>query len=374
MSYNAFARGAAPVGVRTVELRDRLTGAPALTEVWYPAELRYYGQDQDEASRDRFTIAPHWPELTQDAVRNARPAAPSGPDGLPLLMSFHGGYGHHRETSHLATHLASHGYVVAAPDFPGDHVTDSFAAADARSAVFARTPIDDSARKRPEQASGFLDAILDAAPAMGLPIDAARIGTFGGSMGGYTCLALNSIDHRASATFAMCPMCGPQSPVPQVRRLAGLLHVDDWRRPVSAFVVTGQADPIVIAGDVRNLYARLRSPKRLAVIAGAGHVHFVDGAEAVHETMRRTYLGGSFPDPEIDAAALGTAMRPFGELLDEARAHDIVRALLLSHMEASLKDNGQAEAFLERVGGVFAARGATVDLAHDARRTLAVAS
>ena len=96
---------------------------------------------------------------------------------------------------------------------------------------------------------------------------------------------------------------------------------------------------------------------QLAIVEGAGHVHFTDNAEVVHEHMRQAYLSGSFPDPEIDAIALGTAMRPFAELLSQARGHDVMCGLALAHMDANLKDHDDARAFLDGdLAGILAAR------------------
>src|SRR5262245_33093945 len=105
MSYDPFTRGTFPVGVRTIELHDRVTRAVVAAEVWYPANAWYRTQDRDESTRDRYLIASHWPEQHQDAVRNAAPAR-NGP--WPLIMYFHGAYGHRREATNLTTHLASH--------------------------------------------------------------------------------------------------------------------------------------------------------------------------------------------------------------------------------------------------------------------------
>jgi predicted dienelactone hydrolase len=358
MAYNPFNRGASPVGVCTVELHEK-TAARTLTEIWYPARPRYRGQDLDNATRDRFLIVPNWPESRQNAIRNASPAQNGK---LPLILFSHGGYGHRREASNICTHLASHGYIVAAPDFPGDNIADSFASVDAESATIKKKPIDESAKARPLQASHFLDQVIDIAPSRGLSIDKTKIGACGGSMGGYTSLAMNSIDLRPSATFAMNPMCGTRSPIPQIHRLQSLLRVDDWNRAVPTCIVTGDADPIIIAEDVRELFRSLRAPKRLAIIGGVGHVHFADHAEIVHEQMRMAYLSGSFPDPEIDAIALGTAMRPFSDLLSEQSALDVACALGLAHMDTNLKGSRDAHAFLENdLVGLFASHGTVVE-------------
>jgi hypothetical protein len=149
-----------------------------------------------------------------------------------------------------------------------------------------------------------------------------------------------------------------------------LLRVDDWQRAVHTFVLTGKADPIVIADDVGRLFDAIRAPKRLAVVDGAGHVHFGDHAETVHERMRLGFLSGSFPDPEIDAIALGAAMRPFSELLSETCANDTMRGLCLAHMDARLKDDPGALMFLEsNLDQVFSSRGVDLDVVDKARKT-----
>jgi fermentation-respiration switch protein FrsA (DUF1100 family) len=160
----------------------------------------------------------------------------------------------------------------------------------------------------------------------------------------------------------MCPLCGTRSQVPQIRRLSSLLSVGDWGRPVPTLVLTGAADPMVAAADVRDLYDQLPAPRQLAIVERAGHVHFADSAEIVHEMIRRAYLSGSFPDPEIDAIALGSAMRPFAELLGETLANDAARGLCLAHFDASLKARAEARAFLDGdLSAAFADRGIALE-------------
>src|SRR5262245_46685150 len=226
MTYDPFARGASAVGVRTIELQDKFSGTRAPVELWYPATERFRGHDLVAATRDRFSIPPGVLGSAQDAVRDAKPAE----GRLPLVLYSHGGYGHRREATAVCTHLASHGYLVAAPDFPGDNVVDQLPQADGSEPVISKRPIDESATRRPEQASFFLDQIQSVILAPWVRVSSSRIGTVGISMGGFTSLALNSIDPRPSATFAVCPMSGTRSPVPQVRRLQRLLRVDDWKR------------------------------------------------------------------------------------------------------------------------------------------------
>ena len=342
MTYDPFPRGPHPVGVRTIALDDAaLSPRPVPTEIWYPATNQFAGKDLDDANWDRYTAAPGLPPTTQQAIRDADAAAGT----YPLFMYFHGGYGQRRESSHLCTHLASHGYVAASANFPGDNMTDLIPV-DGAEATVAKTPVDESAKRRPSQASRFIDLLLDA-PWTGMQLDASRIGVGGISMGGYTALAINSIDARVRAAFPMCPMFGTRSMLPQVRRLQTLLRVDNWLSPVSTFLLTGDMDPLINVEDMRLLYANLASPKRLVVLRKAGHMHFADNAEFGHEWFRKGYLSGSWPDPEIDGIALGTAMRPFAELCTEAQSGGTARGLCLAHMDAQLKGHTDAIAFLD---------------------------
>jgi dienelactone hydrolase len=216
---------------------------------------------------------------------------------------------------------------------------------DGGEAAVAKTPVDESARRRPVQASRLIDLLLDAS-LTGMRLDAERIGAAGISMGGYTALAINSLDARVRAAFPMCPMFGDRSLLPQVRRLQKLLRVDNWLSQVPTLLLTGEMDPLVNVEDIRLLFSKIASPKRLVVLRKAGHMHFADNAGFGHEWFRKGYLSGSWPDPEIDAIALGTAMRPFAELCTEAQSGGTVRGLCLAHMDAHLKGNAAAIAFL----------------------------
>jgi hypothetical protein len=182
------------------------------------------------------------------------------------------------------------------------------------------------------------------------------------SLGGFTTLAANTVSRRIKASFPIAPACGSRSPVPQMERIARLLRLEEWRSPATTFVLTGGADALVIAEDVRELYARLPGPKRLAVLAGAGHVHWTDDAEFVHETLRRRYLSGEFPDPELDGPAIGRAFRPFAELCPAQHALDVMHSIGLAHFAASLKGSEPAHAFLADLAGNLARRGIDVEL------------
>jgi hypothetical protein len=183
-------------------------------------------------------------------------------------------------------------------------------------------------------------------------------------MGGNTCIAVNSLDRRFAASFAICPFYGTRGLVGLAARLQDILRVDDWGRAVPVFILTGELDPFVAVADMRELHGKMRAPKRLAVLKGAGHLHFVDNAEAVHEGLRGWYASGTFPDPELDTAALAAAMRPFAELCSELHSAATARSLCLAHMDAELARDDRARQFLAGdLMAAFAARGIELEAA-----------
>ena len=357
MAYDPFMRGGHPVGVRSTELEDPTRGGRRLPlELWYPADAKHRGQDLDDATRDHFTIAAGLPQGAQRAVRNAEP----GRGRWPLIAYFHGATGHRRESSELCTHLASHGYLVASPDFTGNTMGDMLAAISGDATRMA--PMDQSAADRPHDAKLVIDRVL--ADAGGLLADPERVGTCGVSFGGWTTLALNSIDRRPKASFPIVPAWG-KGPV-KTESLQALVRLDDWGRPVPTFVLAAERDALILLGALRELHRDLRPPKRLAVLRNAGHLHFADNAEQGHEMLRTMWKSGAFPvaDPDIDLAAIAEASRPFAELCPAAHGAATVQALCLAHMDAHLSGSAAARAFL---GGdlarSFAARGIDVELA-----------
>ena len=126
MSYDPFARGEHPVGVRSVDLKDPARDRLLPLELWYPAAAEHRGQDLSNETRDHYKWMAAAPEATQDAVRDAAPRDSVPQNGrFPLVVFSHGWGGHRRQTTHFCTHLASHGYVVASPDHTGNTMVDT---------------------------------------------------------------------------------------------------------------------------------------------------------------------------------------------------------------------------------------------------------
>lgn len=343
-----------PVGVRTIALGAGAdTVAEYTAEIWYPADAglnEAYG-----SALDTFVYADKLPAASQHAIRDAEAAE----GRRPTIAYWHGGYGHRREMAATCVFLASHGYVVVAPDFPGDHIALMYT----DDPTIKDRPVDESAAARPQQAADVLDAI-DASPDSFLKsvVDVSRIGSFGLSLGGFTALAVNSCSHRPSATVAIAPACGTRSPIPAIARLRHLLRLDNWKSDSATFLLTGSADALVIVDDVRELYEGIPSPKHMLVLKDAGHLHWADNAEQSHEQLRRDYLSGQFPDPELDGPAIGRAFRPFSELCPADHAVQTMRTICLAHFTGVLQGDLEAQEFLsDGLAASFEAQGIAVE-------------
>jgi hypothetical protein len=88
------------------------------------------------------------------------------------------------------------------------------------------------------------------------------------------------------------------------------------------------------------------------------------GVDKVLGRGRGSYLSGEFADPEIDAIALGTEMRPFADLWSEEHASDTARSLCLAHLDAELKGHVAAREFVATdLSRAFMLRGIRLDAA-----------
>lgn len=287
MTYEPFAPGPFPVGMRGGEVADPARPGRVLPyEVWYP--------DRDEGKRG----ARH-----------------------PLIVASHSSGGHKRQLAYLCAHLASHGYVVAAPDHVGSTAADAaerarraarndVLSAAARDALIARMIAD-----RVPDLRLIISTLLGSGTAKLSPsIDQGRIGLVGWSFGGWSVLATPEADERVGAVAAFAP-AGASNPLP------GILPVTltfAWKHKVPTLLLAAEQDRSIPLSGVEELYARVPSSKAMFVLRGADHGHFAD--------------------PVVDP----------GPCTAE-HAHLFTRGLTLAHMDAALKRSGDAERFLAKV-------------------------
>lgn len=189
-----FAPGEADVGYQRVEItydspgRDEARTLPV--EVWYPATL--HGE-----APVNYAVA-GIVSLPSDVAREG--ASPALDGAAPLIVYSHGSGGQGLLAYPYAEHLASHGWVVMAPDHVGN------TASDAVSGTFH--PRNRNAIDRPLD----IRAVLDAADGIveGVQVDADNTLLFGHSFGAYTTLAIGGMRLDVDALVASCDGVGEE--------------------------------------------------------------------------------------------------------------------------------------------------------------------
>jgi predicted dienelactone hydrolase len=339
VAYDPFARGALPVGVVTAELG----GARQLTcEVWYPAVDACRGRDVDPSGGDAFAITAVQ-RGHQQAVRDATARIGS----YPLVVFSHGFVGHRRQSSYICSHLASHGFIVAAPDHAGNTVNDLVARMSGL-ASGALPSLAEVCDRRVADVAALLDDLLVGQKApWARGIDRARVALTGHSLGGWTALAAVGRGVAAGALVALAPAGG--SPVNHGDQLLAALDFA-WPRVVPVLFVAGREDVISPLVGVENLFSEVRAPRRLVVLDDAGHLHFADDVARTHELFRAAQA----MMPVVETAA---PLRPVSELAPAARIEPAVRGLVVCELDAHLLARPAALALRARMHDELVARG-----------------
>lgn len=301
-----------PVGVRTVDVAAT-SGRTLTVELWYPAEAT--------GPRDRYRVLPGFPLSEQDAVRDL----PARAGTYPLVLFSHGFGGHRRQSTFITTHLASHGYLVAAPDHTGTTLVDLLkAGASARSALELRAAtaqLEEATRARPADVAAVLGMALGDGR---LPVDARRVAVAGHSLGGWTAIAATARDPRIRATLLLAPAGGTTALADDPLRRA----LDfSWEREVPTLLLAAARDSVLPLAGMHDLYDRVPArTRRLVVFADADHFHFCDRADRLHELMRRM----NPRMPPIDTLAPSTCTEP------------VIRSLALAHFDAYVDGSAAA--------------------------------
>lgn len=333
-------RGIHPVGVTTLVVGDAgRVGRSLSVEVWYPATPCFAGHDLDPGRQDRFELVPGLARLPQEAVRDALPSAEPG---RPVVLFSHGHGGHRRQSTFLCTHLASHGYVVAAPDHPGNTMRDVMRAALAeRSGKKSRDPastIPALVESRPADLAAVLAALVEDSPqespetVVASPavhslwgvLDPRWVAVCGHSFGGWTALVTAEREPRVKAVVALAPAGGATELDPGDLQRALCFT----RRPAPAtLVIAADRDSLLPLAGIEAMVGKMHDPRRLVVLERADHMHFCDRAAQVHEMFRAMPPPGGF-------RAVAARTPPFEELCSAEEVVDAVRRLTLEHLTA----------------------------------------
>lgn len=238
-------------GTRTVTLRDPTRSRTLPLEVWYPADPVAPGGSANEYKISGLfgTIA----TIKTPALRGATPA----PGRWPLVVFSHGYGGIRFQSYFLTEHLATHGFVVAAPDHPGNTLTDFGKLGD--DAATAQSAVD-----RPLDVLFVLDQMIAGTSGVPVAVDPARAAVTGHSFGGWTALEVVRRDARWRAVFPMAP---------GFRNGASPSFVANLARPL--FVFGGDKDKTTpFETDQKAPYDLAVPPKFLVKVLGAGHLDF----------------------------------------------------------------------------------------------------
>lgn len=246
------------VGVRELLLADPLRTLPPTdvprplpTLLWYPAD----DGTADEAAEDV-------------AVRAGR---------FPLVLLAHGYLSAPGDHAGLGRHLASHGYIVAAPTFP----------LTSREGVGG--PAFADVTQQPGDLSYVLDRVLAGDGDVAASLDTMRVGVVGMSLGGLTGALIGLHpewgDARVDALVLLAPaLCALPVTLFQPADPA------QARQHPPTLIAHGTADRIVpyeanaVAG-----YAALRGPKVLVTLDAGTHTGFPDATAELFDAL---------PDPD----------------------------------------------------------------------------
>ena len=278
--------GPYPVGVTTVLLVDHsrtdnaLAGGPRslMTEIWYPATddsrglpknrlLDFFNRNTDPGFIAVLQMA-FGVDLIQadkdfrnEAVRDARTR-----DGVfPLVLFSHGNGGLRMQNAFWCEHMASHGYIVMAPDHTGNCAVTFI---DGRMFPFndSEDGREQSRQDRPKDISFLIDAMArmnkGADSRFVENVDLDHIGVAGHSFGGFTSTWVADADPRVDA---IAPMAG-----------AGAER-SNYTCPVMVLAAT-EDDTLGLErmADLRRYYDESKGPRYLVEFLNAGHFSFTE--------------------------------------------------------------------------------------------------
>jgi predicted dienelactone hydrolase len=271
--------GEFPVGKTTVLVDVPHRDADLPVEVWYPADAA----SAADAERGEYTLRVPFGDgeftLRQDSPLSLE--EPAVADGrFPLVVFSHGSGGVRFQSLFLGEELASHGFVVIAPDHLGNTFADGL----------DPDPTANPARDRPRDVSALLDAAEagDLSPLLGDGVDTDRVAVAGHSFGGYTALA--AAGGNPDVDYAPDPRVDAIVPIAPATRSTLLSDEVLAGIDVPALFIGGTADDVTpIVPNVTRPQALMASDPLYRIdVEDAGHYSFsnvCDFAAAISDQL-----------------------------------------------------------------------------------------
>ncbi len=323
------------VGVETLEFTDS-RGKELVAEVWYPAVV------EDGAEPDPYQEI----QVAMDGHREVPPDLRGAP--YPLLAFSHGFAAIRYQSAFLTEWLASHGYVVVAPDHPDNTLLDiDF---DLVWKVMLERPDDvrNSVDELIAQAAGGHENLAGM-------VEEGSYGVLGHSFGAVTSLVMGGgepdwqgvLDYCSANDAYACQYMGegleagmaeghgtvddriavtvPMSPGVWYAFGQDGANLADVRQPL---VLGGDRDTVLdYETEIRPVYERLESPKRFGTLANAGHYAFSNICDLA-----------PFWADDCDED---------GDWIDMELAQHVTRVVVTAHLDLQLLGIEQASAYLE---------------------------
>lgn len=316
--------GGYAVGKTSVEVTGA-RGRVLPVDVWYPA-------DPGDATGATPAAYP-FPGLEVPS-ETALADVPVAEGPFPLVVYSHGNGGLRYVSAFLTEHLASHGFVVMAPDHVGNTAIDAFAGT---STDRAQVALD-----RPADVSAVIDAVLAGGPGLQdvtPQVDAEEIGVIGHSFGGLTALTMASgfgevpADERVDAVVGMAAASMALDD-------AALAAID-----VPTLLLSGTADETVpVAENTERPWELVRGrPLVRADVADAGHQSFTD----VCSYQDQLAAMPEAPPVLVEAVDEYAMQGCTPELIDIDEAHRIIRRVTTAFLLEELDGQTQFATLLE---------------------------
>jgi predicted dienelactone hydrolase len=309
-----------------------------LVDAWYPV-------DPEDAQGD-FTVYEIllW-GLPSELALDSPPVSHGG--RFPLVIFSHGSGGIRFQSIFLTELLASHGFVVVAPDHTGNTLLD-----DSEGELTVQKMID-----RPLDVSLVITEMLagneDPADPFYQALDAARIGVTGHSFGGFTSFAMAAGFGADPPSKIAGELPEDFEPIPPDSRVKAIVAI----APVSSFFGDSELSsiraPTLIIGGTQDTTTPIEPESRQAFELIPGEVFRVDVVGAVHFSFTnscdliRIVEESGFPEWLVAFLLGPDFLAPCGsDVIDVEEAQRLTNLYAVSHFKRFVMGDERYERFL----------------------------